>query len=499
MNHHRQTRTGPRPVVCAIGGIDPSGHAGLLADLRTLADLGCHGSAIPTSITLQNGHSCHSAEPLAQPGISELWRTLAADTPARAVKVGLICNSAQFEAISACQRANAHLPWVQDPVSSASQNLRVLARTRLLPGAVFTPNLPELAAWAGLDEQALACPKTLTASANKALAAGAQAVWVKGGHGAQANWVDSYFCSSNQQFWLRSPRLNAPHSRGTGCVLASSLAAFLAHGKALADAVVLAHAYVYRGLRLGQPVGTAPGPVAQTGEPQALEDFPLCLTQAQYETLHAGVGTPPFAPCPEPGLYVLVDSLPWLRRLLKSGVRTLQLRIKNLQASERLQVIKQAIALGRAHKAQVYINDYWEDALALGAYGVHLGQEDLADTDLPALARAGLRLGISCHSEYEWCRALACQPSYLALGAAFTSHTKAVPVLEPRDLQHWHRLLRPRLPVVVIGGINAHTLPRLLPMGVQSVAVINAVTRAENPEAAVRGLQSALAMAPPPE
>ena len=89
--------------------------------------------------------------------------------------------------------------------------------------------------------------------------------------------------------------------------------------------------------------------------------------------------------------------------------------------------IAAAIALGRRYQARLFINDYWRLAIKHGAYGVHLGQEDLDTTDLAAIHRAGLRLGVSTHDDAELARALAVKPSYIALGHIFPTQTKDMP------------------------------------------------------------------------
>lgn len=101
------------------------------------------------------------------------------------------------------------------------------------------------------------------------------------------------------------------------------------------------------------------------------------------------------------GLYPVVDSLLWIARLLDAGVTTLQLRIKDANDVQVEDTIAAAISLATSYQARLFINDYWQLAIQQGAYGVHLGQEDLEIADLPAIQRAGLRLGISTHNEYE--------------------------------------------------------------------------------------------------
>ena len=190
--------------------------------------------------------------------------------------------------------------------------------------------------------------------------------------------------------------------------------------------------------------------------------------------------TQPFpATAKQLGLYPVVDSVTWIARLLEAGVRTIQLRIKD-QSDEAVEAdIKQAIALGRQYHARLFINDYWRLAIKHQAYGVHLGQEDLDIADLEAIRRAGLRLGLSTHDDAELDRALAQQPSYIALGHIFPTQTKQMPS-EPQGLSELTRHLdRLRdIPTVAIGGISIERAPAVLATGVGSIAVVSAITQA---------------------
>ena len=205
--------------------------------------------------------------------------------------------------------------------------------------------------------------------------------------------------------------------------------------------------------------------------------------------------TTPFAPLAHPiGFYPVVPSADWVERLLSWGVRTVQLRIKaadHTAADISAQVIA-AIEAGKAVPgAQVFINDHWQQALAAGAYGVHLGQEDLDTADLEALRVAGIRLGLSTHTPAELARAKAVQPSYLAIGPIYPTTLKVMPY-EPvglAQLAQWAQHAAP-YPVVAIGGISLERLPGVLACGVDGVAVVSAVTLAVNPrQAALDGLE----------
>ncbi|WOZ77253.1 thiamine phosphate synthase [Kosakonia sacchari] len=191
---------------------------------------------------------------------------------------------------------------------------------------------------------------------------------------------------------------------------------------------------------------------------------------------------PDFPPVPlRLGLYPVVDSVEWIARLLEAGVRTLQLRIKDKRDEEVEADVVAAIALGRRVNARLFINDYWRLAIKHQAYGVHLGQEDLETTDLSAIRAAGLRLGVSTHDDMEIDVALAARPSYIALGHVFPTQTKQMPSA-PQGLEQLARHIA-RLedyPTVAIGGISLARAPAVLATGVGSIAVVSAITQADD-------------------
>ncbi|ROS31872.1 thiamine phosphate synthase [Raoultella terrigena] len=179
------------------------------------------------------------------------------------------------------------------------------------------------------------------------------------------------------------------------------------------------------------------------------------------------------------GLYPVVDSVVWIERLLKAGVRTIQLRIKDKREADVEDDVIAAIALGRQYHARLFINDYWQLAIKHQAWGVHLGQEDLETTDLNAIRHAGLRLGVSTHDDMEIDVALAARPSYIALGHVFPTQTKQMPSA-PQGLEQLARHIS-RLqdyPTVAIGGISLERAPAVLGTGVGSIAVVSAITQA---------------------
>lgn len=189
---------------------------------------------------------------------------------------------------------------------------------------------------------------------------------------------------------------------------------------------------------------------------------------------------PDFPPVPRRlGLYPVVDSVEWIARLLDAGARTLQLRIKDKRDEEVEADVIRAIALGHRYRARMFINDYWRLAIKHGAYGVHLGQEDLQTTDLNAIREAGLRLGVSTHDDMEMDVALAAKPSYIALGHVFPTQTKQMPSA-PQGVQQLaaHVARLGDYPTVAIGGISIARAPEVLATGVGSIAVVSAITQA---------------------
>ncbi|MGC1175541.1 thiamine phosphate synthase [Polaromonas sp.] len=196
------------------------------------------------------------------------------------------------------------------------------------------------------------------------------------------------------------------------------------------------------------------------------------------------------------GLYAVVDSAAWVERVVTAGVRTVQLRIKEAEQPEQRefvrQQVRQAIAAATKAGAQLFINDHWQLAIEEGAYGVHLGQEDLHIADLAAIRQAGLRLGISTHAYWEVCRAWALQPSYIACGPIHPTQAKAMPWIPQGNdnLAYWCALLP--TPVVGIAGMDVPRTEQAARAGAAGVAVISAITAAVSPEAAIAQLQEAI-------
>ena len=198
----------------------------------------------------------------------------------------------------------------------------------------------------------------------------------------------------------------------------------------------------------------------------------------------------PFAPTEfKLGLYVIVDSYEWVERLIYAGVKTLQIRIKDRSAEQAEEEIARCIALAKQHQVRLFVDDFWQLAIKYQAYGVHLGQEDLRTADLNAIQQAGLRLGVSTHNREEIELVLPLRPSYIALGHIFPTQSKIMPSA-PQGIANLAAQVKDlgNIPTVAIGGITASHFADVLATGVGSIAVISAVTQAEDWQSAVKNL-----------
>lgn len=201
-----------------------------------------------------------------------------------------------------------------------------------------------------------------------------------------------------------------------------------------------------------------------------------------------------FAPCPSQlGLYAVLPDAAWVARMARAGVPAVQLRFKSDDRRAIENEVHAAVQAVQGTDALLFINDHWQAAITAGAYGVHLGQEDMETADLQKIRAAGLRLGLSSHGYAEMLRADRCSPSYIAMGAVFPTTLKQM-VTAPQGagrLRVYARLMRD-YPLVAIGGIDASRLAQVLASGVGSVAVVRALVAAEQPEAMAASLQAAI-------
>ncbi len=475
-----------RPSVLSIGGSDSAGLAGIQMDVKTQTALGCHSINIITAVTAQNNTELSAINAVNSATFKQQIDAVAS-LPIGAIKSGLIANIEQLKALLK-HLEKRQAPYICDPVLASTsgtnfsdENLLKAIKTELIPkAALITPNIPEAEKLSGISIQHAT---DVEHAAQVLLGLGAKAVYIKGGHRQHnSGYVQDYYKSQLQAFWLSSPKIDTHNNRGTGCAFASSVSAAQALGYPMADAVIIAKMAINQGLRQAYSLGQdshLKGPVNISHFPDTQQDLPYLTPTANTAI------SPVFPTCTHSplGLYPVVDSVQWLAKLLPLGITTAQIRNKSLSGQALEDEIKAAIALGKKYNCRLFINDYWQLAIKYQAYGVHLGQEDLDTADISAIHSAGLRLGTSTHCHYEVARAHSLCPSYIACGPVYKTYTKDMPWIPHglKGLQYWQDTLD--YPLVAIGGINKDRIETVAKTGVSAVAMISAITEAAEPQA----------------
>ena len=489
---------GVTPFLLTIAGHDPGGGAGLGADLAAWNAMGWRGASACTALTVQGARGVQEVHPTDPGVLAASLRAVLADGRPAGIKLGMLgASGAVGVARDVCAGFTSG-PVVWDPVRAGGAGgvallnaddgaLDALARVC----DVITPNRDEAAALLGLTPWTDAGPLPaawLAAMRERWLVGGRTcAVVLKGGHAQGRLSVDWLITRDTTRAFAvpRLPDRGGRRAHGTGCLFASALTAMLAEGWSVADAVAEAqwrtHAGIAQAAWQQRPLANAAARLDSSSMPVA--GAPGACPEAP---------APDFPPLLEPcGLYPIAPDADWVMRLLDWGARTVQLRIKHLEGAAMRGDIDRAAAAARAAGAQLFINDHWREAIDAGAFGVHLGQEDLDAGGVPALAAlraAGLRLGLSTHTPAEMARAHAESPSYIACGPVYPTTQKqlAYGALGLRRLRDWAARCRPRYPLVAIGGITLDRLGPVLDCGVDGAAVIGAIVQADDPRAALR-------------
>ena len=252
--------------VLVVAGSDSGGGAGIQADIKTLTALGAYAATAITALTAQNTEAVLAIVPVAPDFVRRQMEAVLGDIGADCVKTGMLVDGAVIDAIADCLAAAAPaMPLVVDPVLMSSSGTRLLderaielLKRRLIARArLVTPNVPEAAALTGL---AVASLDDMRRAADRLLALGAAAVMVKGGHLA-GDRLSDLVVDGAQSFVIAAPRIATRSTHGTGCTLASAIAAGIAQGMTLRPAIERAHAYVQRAIATAPGLGRGHGPL----------------------------------------------------------------------------------------------------------------------------------------------------------------------------------------------------------------------------------------------
>lgn len=252
--------------VLIIAGSDSGGGAGIQADIKSVSTLGAYASTAITALTAQNTLGVHGVMPVPVEFIDQQMNVVLSDIGADCIKTGMLHDSAVIETVvTALERDALETPVVVDPVMVAKGGAALLQdeavstlRSRLVPrAAVLTPNVPEAEALAG---RALQGEDDMEAMGRELFDLGPKAVLLKGGH-MDGPLVRDMLITENGIRYYENPRIDTAHTHGTGCTLASSIAAGIAKGLSIEDAVAQAEAYLHKAIASAPGLGSGHGPV----------------------------------------------------------------------------------------------------------------------------------------------------------------------------------------------------------------------------------------------
>lgn len=467
------------PYLLTIAGHDPSGGAGIIADVKAGHLLGVETASVITALTSQTPCGVSDIHPCDVAIMKQQLIAIQRDMPIGAIKIGMLATEEHLTAI-ADGLAGWGVPIVLDTPLMASKGCALLSPSaihqlthKLMPlVSLITPNIPEAETLTGMSIQS---HHDQLQAARRLREMGAKAVLLKGGHGAGDYAVD-LLLTETETLWMVNARLPTAHSHGSGCVMSSLIAGGLLQKLPLSSAVVQAKALVHRGIALSQPIGKCSGAVVIDKLIFSPQHYPRSYT-ALPRDLSVQTAFPKMIQPME--IYPIVDNSADIAPLMSAGCRTVQLRMKHKTPEVLESEIIQAIKIASEYRdQQLFINDYWQLAIQHGAFGVHLGQEDwyaLSDDDKQTLRKSGLRLGLSTHNFAELSIAFSANPSYLAIGPLFHTHSKVMPHI-PVSIERlavWKDCVMPNIPIVTIGGITLDHLPAIRATGVDGAAVMS--------------------------
>ena len=255
------------PIALTIAGSDSGGGAGIQADLKTFSALGVYGASVITAVTAQNTRAVTAVEQVSPAMVGAQIDAVLDDLAVGAIKIGMLFSPGIIREVA--RRLDGRIPVVLDPVMVAKSGDPLLQDdavaalvTHLLPRAtLLTPNLPEAARLLGAEQAH--DTDTMEAQGEALCARGAGAVLMKGGHGGGPTCTDVLVVADTAPVLLEAPRIATKNTHGTGCTLSAAIAAGLARGQKLEQAVRDAHAYLQSAIAAADrlTVGTGHGPV----------------------------------------------------------------------------------------------------------------------------------------------------------------------------------------------------------------------------------------------
>lgn len=532
----------------SIAGSDPSGGAGLQADLKTFSALGVYGATAITAVTVQNTVGVKYVHALPPQVVYDQIVTVMEDIMPDAVKIGMVNDAETLDAI--VRALTLHRPrfLVVDPVMVATSGCALMQadalqvmEERLLPMAdIVTPNLPEAWTLAGTD-------RSVDEAAQAILRLGVKALLIKGGHAEGTTKTDYLYVSNDdgvKRTEFSSATVDTFNTHGTGCTLSSAIAAMLARGHGMEEAVRQAKMYLTEALKAGADVvvGHGHGPVchffSQQVNKQTSRQGDLHTSQQVNEffsqqvnkstsrqgDLHTSqrVNESTSQQADKSNLLVCssarplstkkestrplstkkVDSFAKLQFIthftdrysyldsammaLEGGCRWIQLRMKDADEAEIERTARQILPECRRRGAVFIIDDHVELVKRVGADGVHLGKNDMPVDEARRILGDEFIIGGTANTFEDIQRLAAQGADYIGCGPfRFTTTKKNLaPMLGIEGYENIVSLMKTHginLPIVAIGGITYDDIPRIMSTGVTGIAISGSVLRADNP------------------
>ena len=504
-----------------IAGSDPSGGAGIQADLKAFSALGVYGASAITALTVQNTVGVKYVHALPAQVVYDQIVAVMEDIKPDAVKIGMVNDAATLDAIVRALGRFKPKFIVVDPVMVSTSGcvlmqddaLKIM-KEQLLPMAdLVTPNLPEAYILAdSLRDNDRGCQnenhvasgisqfgvtssddmaKNVDETANRILSLGVKALLIKGGHTEGKTKTDFLYINNVddvKRMAFTSDSINTVNTHGTGCTLSSSIAALSARGYAIEYAVRLAKAYLTEAIKAGAGivVGNGHGPVNhfyktdsfKSAENKNLRSDLIIMLSEDVKNLSKLQFITHFT-----DKYSYFDSA---MIALEGGCRWIQLRMKDADEAEVERVARLILPECRRRGAVFIIDDNVDVAKRIGSDGVHLGKNDMPVSDARNILGNGFIIGGTANT-IDDIRRLALQGAdYIGCGPfRFTTTKKNLaPMLGVEGYRNISSQMKNEgimLPIVAIGGITSDVVPQIMSCGVTGIALSGSVLRAENP------------------
>ncbi|KAK1440353.1 hypothetical protein QVD17_06178 [Tagetes erecta] len=467
------------PHVLTMAGSDSGAGAGIQADLKTCAARGVYCSTVITAVTAQNTVGVQDVNILSEESVAAQLKSVLSDMHVDVVKTGMLPSTAMVKILLDSLKQFPVQALVVDPVMVSTSG-HVLAgssildtfRQDLFPLAdIVTPNLKEASALLGGLQ--LETVTDMRSAAKSLHDMGPRNVLVKGGHLPSSTYAIDIFFDGKDFYELRSSRIQTINTHGTGCTMASCIAAELAKGSSMLSAVKVAKRYVETALEYSKSIIVGNGS-------QGPFDHLFKLNRKKSSTQQLFDPSDLF-------LYAVTDSgmnKKWGRSItdavkgaIEGGATIVQLREKEAETGEFLEAAKACLEICRAHNIPLLINDRVDIAMACDADGVHVGQSDMPVNTIRALLGPEKIIGVSCKTPEHALKAWADGADYIGSGGVFPTNTKANNRTIGLDGLETV-CLASKLPVVAIGGINLSNAKSVMELGVanlKGVAVVSAL------------------------